>query len=179
MYKNSGDRGDCSNYYSISLLSIVGKTFVRVILSRLQMLAELVYPDAQCSFRRARCTTDMLVSLRQLQKKCREQQVPLHIAFIDLIKAFDLVSKRGLFKLLEKIGCPLKLLSMITAYLTVRADLTLGMRCSIDCAAINYNGCREYRTGRTALWMVPQHSATRYVTRLCTEVKHQSCHTRP
>ena len=178
MYKNSGDRGDCIKYRGSSLLNVVDKT-VRVILSRLQMLSELVYPDAQCGFRRARCTTDMLVSLRQLQKKYREQQVPLHTAFIDLIKAFDLVCKRGLFKLLEKNGCPPKLLSMITAYITVRADLTVGMRCSINYAAINYNGCRVYRTGRPALWMVPQNSATRHVTRLCTEVNHQCCHTRP
>ncbi|GAA6101903.1 uncharacterized protein LOC116952123 [Tachysurus ichikawai] len=39
---------------------------------------------------------------RQLQEKCREQQMPLYIAFIDLTKAFDLVSRSGLFRLLEK-----------------------------------------------------------------------------
>ncbi|XP_067895355.1 uncharacterized protein [Heterodontus francisci] len=58
----------------------------------------------------------MLFSLRQIQEKCREQQLPLYIAFIDLTKAFDLVSRRGLFRLLEKIGCPPKLLSIITSF---------------------------------------------------------------
>ena len=47
----------------------------------------------------------MIFSIRQLWEKCREQQMPLHIAFIDLTKAFDLVSRQGLFQLLKEIGC--------------------------------------------------------------------------
>ena len=39
--------------------------------------------------------------------------MPLYIAFFDLTKAFDLVSRDGLFKVLPKIGCPPKLQSMI------------------------------------------------------------------
>ena len=55
----------------------------------------------------------MVFSLRQLQEKCREQQMPLYIAFIDLTKAFDLVSREGLFRFLFKIGSPPRLLSLI------------------------------------------------------------------
>ena len=44
LYKNKGDRSDCNNYRGISLLSIVGKVFARVVLARLQVLAEQVYP---------------------------------------------------------------------------------------------------------------------------------------
>ncbi|KAL8599288.1 hypothetical protein ACOMHN_008003 [Nucella lapillus] len=55
----------------------------------------------------------MIFSLRQLQEKCREQRRPL---FIDLTKAFDLVSRAGLFTLLQKIGCSPKLLRMITSF---------------------------------------------------------------
>ena len=56
----------------------------------------------------------MVFSVLQLQEKCREQKKPLFIAFIDLTKAFDLVSRDGLFKILAKIGCPPKLLSIIS-----------------------------------------------------------------
>ncbi|XP_037794156.1 uncharacterized protein LOC119589633 [Penaeus monodon] len=87
LYKNKGDRSDCNNYRGISL-SIVGKAFTHVVLNRLQLLAERVYPE------------------RQL----------LYIAFIDLGKAFDLVSRNGLFTLLQKIGYPPKLLRMITYF---------------------------------------------------------------
>ena len=58
----------------------------------------------------------MIFSDRQLQERCREQQQPLYLAFIHLTKAFDLVSRTGLFKLLEKIGCPPKLLSIIASF---------------------------------------------------------------
>ena len=58
----------------------------------------------------------MIFSLRQLQEKCREQQQPLFLAFVDLTKAFDLVSRSGLFQILQKIGCPPKLLAIITAF---------------------------------------------------------------
>ena len=40
LYKNKGDRGDCNNYHGISLLSIVGKLLARVVLKRLQVLAD-------------------------------------------------------------------------------------------------------------------------------------------
>ena len=116
LYKNKGDRSDCNNYRGISLLSVVGKVFARVALTKLQILAERTLPESQCGFRTGRSTIDMIFSVRQLQEKCREQRRPLFIAFIDLTKAFDLVSRRGLFNLLEKIGCPPKLLSVISSF---------------------------------------------------------------
>ena len=56
---------------------------------------------------------DMIFSVRQLQEKCREQNMPLYNLFIDLTKAFDLVSRDGLFKILTKIGCPPKFKGLI------------------------------------------------------------------
>ena len=116
LYKNKGDRSDCNNYRGISLLSIVGKVFARVVLARLQVLADRVYPESQCGFRAERSTVYMIFSVRQLQEKCREQQMPLYMAFIDLTKAFDFVSRRGLFQLLKKIGCPPQLLSITASF---------------------------------------------------------------
>ena len=48
--------------------------------------------------------------------KEQEQQQPLYIAFIDLTKAFDFVSRDGLFKILPLIGFPPKLLSFIKSF---------------------------------------------------------------
>ena len=44
--------------------------------------------------------------------------MPLYIAFIDLTKAFDLVSRDGLFQILPKIGSPPKLQSMTESFHT-------------------------------------------------------------
>ena len=114
-FKYNGDRNDRNNYRGISLLCIAGKMFARVALHRLQQLAERVSPESQCGFCSKRSTVGM-VSLRQLQEKCREQQQPLFIAFISLTKAFDLVSRDGLFKILPLMGCPPKLLSFIKSF---------------------------------------------------------------
>ena len=78
-------------------MSIVGKVFSRVLLTRLQALADRVYPESQCGFLAGRSTTDMIFTERQLQEKTREQGKRLYLAFIDLTKAFDLVSRKGLF----------------------------------------------------------------------------------
>ena len=118
LHKNKGERNDCNKYRGISLLSIVGKVFARVILIRLQKLAERIHPESQCGFRAERSTIDMVFSLRQLQEKSREHHMPLYIAFIDLTKAFDLASRDGLVNVLPKIGCPPKLQSMIASFHT-------------------------------------------------------------
>ena len=107
---------DCNNSRGISLLSIVGKAFARVLLIRLQKLASCVYPETQCGFRAGRSTIGMNFSIRQLQEKCREQGMSLYVAFIDLTKAFDHVSRKGLFRLNEKIGCPHKLRNMVVPF---------------------------------------------------------------
>ncbi|XP_063592483.1 uncharacterized protein LOC134769674 [Penaeus indicus] len=107
------DLRDCNNYRGISLLSVTGKVFARVLLPRLQALANRVYPESQCGFRSNLSTVDMIFSLRQIQEKCKEQHRPLHMAFVDLTKAFDMVSREGLYAVLQKIGCPPTLLSLI------------------------------------------------------------------
>ena len=118
LFKNKGERSDFNNYRGISLLSVIGKVIAKVILIRQQKLAERVDPESQCGFRAERWTIDMVLSLRQLQERCREQQMGLYIAFIDPTKAFDLVSRDDLFQILPNIGCPPKLQSMIESFHT-------------------------------------------------------------
>ena len=74
-----------------------------------------IYPEFQCEFKANRATTDM-ISLKQLQEKCRAQGKPLYVTFIDLTKAFDLVSRDGLYKILAKIGHPPTLLSIVKSF---------------------------------------------------------------
>lgn len=116
LYKNKGSKSDCGNYRGISLLSIAGKIFARVILNRLITVSEQNLPEAQCGFRPGRSTVDMIFAMRQLQEKCIEQNMPLFSVFIDLTKAFDTVNREALWTVLERIGCPPKFISMIRLF---------------------------------------------------------------
>ena len=58
-------------------------------------------------------TVDVIFMLRQIQEKCREQNMGLYAAFVDLTKAFDTVSCDGLWKILASIGCPRKYLTIL------------------------------------------------------------------
>ena len=116
LYKNKGSKSDCGNYRGISLLSIAGKIFARVILNRLITVSEQNLPEAQCGFRPERSTVDMIFAMRQLQEKCIEQNMPLFSVFIDLTKAFDTVNREALWTVPERIGCPPKFISMIRLF---------------------------------------------------------------
>ena len=75
--KNDRSRAECGKYRGVSLLSIDGKIFARVILNRLAAVAEQNLPKAQCGFRPGRCTVNMIFVMRQLREKCTEHK-PCH-----------------------------------------------------------------------------------------------------
>ena len=127
IYKK-GDRTDCGNYRGISLLSIAGKIFARILLNRLSThITPEVVPETQCGFRGNRSTVDVIFCLRQLQEKCIEQDRPLYMVFVDFSKAFDTVGRTGLWQLLRKYGCPEKFTTMIEALHTgMMANVSVG-----------------------------------------------------
>ena len=107
LYKRKGNRLACDNHRGISLLSIAGKILARVLLNRLnEHLEDGLLPESQCGFRTNRGTIDMIFAARQLQEKAVEHHVGLYTTFIDLTKAFDTVSREGLWKIMAKFGCP-------------------------------------------------------------------------
>ena len=127
IYKKKGDRSECGNHRGISLLSIVGKVFAKIILKRLQRASEEALPESQSGFRAGRSTVDMIFSLRQLQEKAIEQHRPLYIVFVDFSKAFDTVDRPTLWKVLEIYGCPEKLVSIIQQFHSdMKAQVSVG-----------------------------------------------------
>ena len=58
----------------------------------------------------------MLFTARQLLKKCQEQHINLFSTYVDLTKAFDTVSREGLWKIMAKYGCPRKFISMVQQF---------------------------------------------------------------
>ena len=76
----------------------------RILLNRIiPTIAQENTPESQCGFRSNRASVDMIFVLRQIQEKCREQDIALNAAFVDLTKAFDTVSRDGLWKILVRL----------------------------------------------------------------------------
>ena len=66
-------------------------------------------------FRKNRGTLNIFAA-RQLQEKCREQQSCLYSTYVDLTKAFDTVSRDGLWRIMAKFGCPPRFISMVRQF---------------------------------------------------------------
>nr|VZI00780.1 unnamed protein product [Spirometra erinaceieuropaei] len=106
IYKH-GNRQFCDNHRGISLLNIAGKVFARILLNRLNHdLGQGLLPKNKCGFRRYRGTTDMIFAPRQ------EMRTQLYSTFLDLTKAFDTVNREGLWKIMQKFGCPKRFTQM-------------------------------------------------------------------
>ena len=117
LYKGKGDKSSCDNYRGISLLSIAGKILCKVIINRLNThLLDEIVPESQCGFRKNRGTVDMIFCARKIQEKGKEQNKDLYILFVDLTKAFDTVSRPGLWCILPRIGIPPKMVQIIRCF---------------------------------------------------------------
>ena len=118
LYKRKGNPQVCDNHRGISLLSIAGKILAKILLNRLNVHLDQtgLIPESQCGFRKERGTIDMIFTARQLQEKCQEQNVDLYMTFVDLTKAFDTVSRDGLWKIMAKFGCPPRFIAMVRQF---------------------------------------------------------------
>ncbi|KAK3571245.1 hypothetical protein QTP86_005959 [Hemibagrus guttatus] len=99
-----GDRRVCSNYRGITLLSLPGKVYSRVLERRVQPLVEPRIQEEQCGFRPGRGTLDQLYTLHRVLEGSWEFAQPVHICFVDLEKAFDHVPRGILWEVLWEYG---------------------------------------------------------------------------
>ena len=58
----------------------------------------------------------MVFAARQLQEECQEQNKDHYITFVDLTKAFDTVSREGLWQIMSKFGCPDKFITIVRQF---------------------------------------------------------------
>ncbi|KAF7242044.1 Craniofacial development protein 2 [Varanus komodoensis] len=117
LYKRKGNQQVCDNHRRISLLSIADKFLARLLLNHLtDHLEQGLLPETQCGFHKERGTVDMVFAARQLQEKCQEQNHELYTIFVDLTKAFDTVSREGLWRIMLKFGCPDRFILMVRQF---------------------------------------------------------------
>ena len=108
-----GDKLDPANYRAIALLSIPGKVFCRMVLTRIQETIDSHLTEEQCGFRSARGTTDATFTVRQLFEKSKERRTPIHWNFVDFKAAFDTIWREALWKCLRSTGADKVLVELI------------------------------------------------------------------
>ncbi|XP_037782313.1 uncharacterized protein LOC119578764 [Penaeus monodon] len=118
IYKRKGNRHACGNYRGISLILIADKVLGKVILQHMKPILDSVIPEAQCGFHSARSTIGMIFTIRQLQEKTIEKNMPTLFSFIDFTKAFDTVNRQCLWSLLHLYGCPPGIISLTDQFHT-------------------------------------------------------------
>ena len=116
LYKGKGDKYECGNYRGISLLSVVGKLYGRVLINRISGATDCVIGDEQCGFRRGRGCVDQVFAVRQVCEKAIERGKEVVWAFMDLEKAYDRVDRSALWKVLCIYGVGGRLLRAVQSF---------------------------------------------------------------
>ncbi|KAK3548138.1 hypothetical protein QTP70_004870 [Hemibagrus guttatus] len=95
-----GDQRVCSNYRGITLLSLPGKVYFRILERRVRPLVEPQIQEEQCGFRPSRGTLDQLYTFHRVLEGSWEFAQPVHMCFLDLEKAFNRVPRGILWEVL-------------------------------------------------------------------------------
>ena len=103
-----GNAKECSNYYTIALISHASKVILTILQARLQQYVNQELPDEvqQVDFRKGRGTRDQIANICWIIEKAREFQKNIHFCFIDYAKAFDCVDHNKLWKILQEKRIP-------------------------------------------------------------------------
>ena len=91
-----GNAKECSNYYTIAVISHVSKVMLKTLQARLQHYVNHELPDVQAGFGKDRGNRDQIANILCITEKARELQKNTYFCFIDYAKAFDCVDHNKL-----------------------------------------------------------------------------------
>ena len=86
---------------------------LKILQARLQQYVNRELPDVQAGFRKGRGTRDQIANIGGILEKAKEFQRNIYFCFIDYAKAFDRVDHNKLWKILQEMGRPDHLTSLL------------------------------------------------------------------
>ena len=99
-----GNAKDCSNYFTIALISHASKVMLKTLQARLQQYVNREFPDVQACFRKGRGTRDQIANIHWIMEKQESSRKNIYFCFIDYAKAFNCVDHNKLWKILKEMG---------------------------------------------------------------------------
>ena len=99
-----GNAKECSNYWTIALISHASKGMLKILQAKLQQYVNCEIPEVQAGLRKGRRTRDQIANIWWIMEKAREFQKNIYFCFIDYAKAFDCVDHNKLWKILKEMG---------------------------------------------------------------------------
>ena len=87
---------ECSNYYTLALISHASKIMLKILQDRLQQCVNQELSDEQAGFRKGRGTRDKIANIHWIIEKARGFQKIIYFCFVDYAKAFDYVDHNKL-----------------------------------------------------------------------------------
>ena len=113
IYKGKGDRSKCKNCRGISLLSIPGKVYGRILIEKVRSQTEGLIGEEQCVFRSGRGCVDQVFVMKQMSEKFVDKNISLCVAYMDLEKAYDRIDREAMWRVLGMHGINGQLLKVI------------------------------------------------------------------
>ena len=100
-----GNAKECSNYYTIALISHTGKVMLQILQVRLQQYMNHELPDVQAGFRKGRGNRDQIANIIWIIKKAREFQKNTYFYLIDC-QSLQLCGSQQTWTILQEKGIP-------------------------------------------------------------------------
>ena len=140
-----------TNFRGIHMQNLLSLVYDRIIASRLILWAK-IHPE-QTAFQKGKSTLDQIFLLRTIIALIRQANMSLYIAFFDLEKAFDKVSRPLLLKALLRLGIGSGIFYAIKyMYATTKCVLKAGKKLSEVFSS--YSGIKQGAPSSVVLFVI-------------------------
>ena len=116
LYKGKGDKRECSNSRGISLSSVVGKLYGRVMIIRVRVGTECAIGEDQCGLRQGRGCMDHVFAVRQVSEKYLANEEDKFRVFMNLEMAYDTIDQLGIWQMQGVYGVIGKLMKAVQSF---------------------------------------------------------------